>query len=149
MGCAHHAGVPEPAVHDGTPHISWTISVGNDENPDRTTVCQSDPAKECVTSARRGNERKLGHVDVYFHPARVETAYSGTVQVGFFDGPAEQHRSSVAASVKANDSPRPFSTTDLLTTTPGTYALVIDLVATATGNGQKQNIRQEVKVTVK
>jgi hypothetical protein len=146
LGCGK--SIPEPMVHDGTPHVSWTISTGDDDNYEKTLVCQSDPRTECVATARRGNERLLGHVDFYCHPASGLTTYTGTVRIGFFDGPAETHAMAVNMPVDSDEKPVSQSTTDLLSSAPGTYSMVIDLVATS-ASGQKKAIRQDVKILLK
>ena len=48
-GCGRK--VPEPVPHPPNPHISWEIKVGDQDNPDRTSVCKSDPRSECVVPA--------------------------------------------------------------------------------------------------
>ena len=70
-GCGRK--VPEPVPHPPNPHISWEIKVGDQDNPDKTSVCKSDPRSECVVPATTPERQVLATVHVDFHPATVET----------------------------------------------------------------------------
>lgn len=145
-GCAAKR-VPEPAIHDGNPHISWSISVGKYRNPERTMVCESDPPRACNVSARKENEEKFADVHLYYHPATAETTYTGTIQIGFFEGSTDTLRHDVDVTVKPGDAPKSVSVLDRLTTKPGVFMLTIDLAATVPG-GPAETIRRDVQVVV-
>jgi hypothetical protein len=85
---------------------------------------------------------------VYYHGAGDEIRYTGSIQVGFFEGPpTEAHEVRPNIVVKGNDI-RPQSVVDDVRATPGTYSLTFDVVAT-TAAGTLQPIRDVVRVVVK
>lgn len=145
-GCAKRS--PEPVGgHTTTPHVGWVIMSGDQENPDRDFACQSNPRSECVVPVDRPDARVLGHVHIYYHAAESETKYTGSIRIGFFDDPHEITASGIP--VKPGDSPRNQSVSDFVRNKPGTYTMSIDVVATSTQTGQKQNIRDQVSVIVR
>jgi hypothetical protein len=141
------ARTPEPVGgHTGTPHIGWVIMSGDQDNPDRDFVCQSKPRSECVMPADRPDERVLGHVHIYYHPAATETKYVGTVRIGFFDQP---HEINPNLTVPPGGKPGNQSVSDFVSSKPGAYTTSFAVDATSTPSGQKQSIREEVSVTVR
>jgi hypothetical protein len=141
------ARTPEPVGgHTGAPHIGWVIMSGDQDNPDRDFVCQSNPRSECVMPADRPDERVLGHLHVYYHPAATETKYAGSVRIGFFDQP---HEINPNLTVPPGGKPGSQSVSDFVSSKPGTYTTLFAIDATSTPNGQKQSIREEVSVTVR
>jgi hypothetical protein len=144
-GCMRR--IPEPAGgRTDTPRVGWVIMSGDAENPDRDFVCQSNPPSECVVPVDRPDSRVLAHVHMYYHSTPTETRYTGSVRVGFFDQP---HEINPSITVKAGDRAGNQSVWDFVTSTPGTYPLTIDVVATSTQAGEDRNIRDQVSVTVK
>lgn len=102
LGGARGHRVPEPvSVPKGAPHISWTIGVGGTDEPERTSVCQSDPRAAC-TLTRSAKERTLVTVHFYLHPAATETRYTGSARIGFFD---QAHEITINSTVKPGDRP--------------------------------------------
>ena len=146
-GCARK--VPEPVPHPANPHISWEIKVGDQDNPDKTSVCKSDPRSECIVPATTAERQVLATVHVYFHPATVETKYSGSAQIGFFDGSSAAHELKLDATVKAGDSPATNTIYDVVTRQPGTHRVRIAAVASPVPRGRSANIRDQINVTVR
>lgn len=147
-GCARC--VPEPpGVVPGTPHISWVIMSGTRDDPDQDFACQSDPRSECVVPASRPNAPTFSDVHVYYHGTSAETKYTGSFQVGFYDGPPEPHRVQTNTTVKKNESIINQSVTDIVTSTAGTYTVTFDLMATVTATGKTEPIRDQIRVVVK
>ena len=147
--CAKH--VPEPAgLAPGTPYISWVIMRGDRDNPDQAFVCQSDPRNDCVLPASRPNAPVFSDVHIYYHGAGVETKYTGSIQIGLFQGSADEaHSVQVNTTVRKAGSIVNQSVVDDVTETPGTYALTFAVVATLTDTGKTQPIRDQVPVVVK
>jgi hypothetical protein len=142
--------VPEPAgVARGTPHISWIIMSGDSDNPDREFVCQSEPRNECVIPVSRPDEQVFSDVHFYYHGAGAETKYTGSIDIGFFQGSPGAHTVQANTTVKKTESIMPHSITGIVTSTPGTYALTFALDATVTETGKSQPIRERVSAVVK
>ena len=146
-GCGKR--VPEPTPHPATPHISWKINVGDRDNPDKTPACQSDPRSSCVIPVSTGDRQVFAMVHLYFHPATVETNYSGSAQVGFFDGSPTVHEMRLTATIKPGDSPGTNSVYDIVTSKAGTYRVRVAAVATPVPNGRPVNVRDDIVVVVK
>lgn len=145
-GCVRR--IPEPAGgHTESPHVGWVIMSGDTDNPDRDFVCQSNPLSECVVPADRPDARVLGHLHVYYHAASMETKYTGSIRIGFFDEPHEITPPSTP--VKPGDRPGNQSVSDFVTSRPGTYTMSIAIVAMTTQTGQTQNIQDQVRVIVR
>jgi hypothetical protein len=144
-GCA--ARTPEPVGgHTASPHIGWVIMSGDQDNPDRDFVCMSTPRNECVMPVDRSEERVLGHLHIYYHPAATETKYVGSIRIGFFDQP---HEINPNLTVKPGEKPGNQSVADFVSSKPGTYKTSFAVDATSTPTGQTQSIREEVSVTVR
>ena len=143
--------IPEPAgLAPGTPHVSWIIMRGDRDNPDRDFVCQSDRRNDCVLPASRPNAPVFSDVHIYYHGTGVETKYTGSIQIGFFQGSADEtHTVQVDRTVPKTESIVNQSITDDVTVTPGNYAITFALVATLTDTGKTQPIREQVPVVVK
>ena len=142
--------VPEPTgVAPGTPHISWIIMHGDSDNPDREFACQSDPRTECVLPVSTPEERVFSDVHFYYHGAGAETKYTGSIEVGFFQGSPQSHTVQANTTVKKAESIMPHSVTGIVTSTPGTYPLNFALEATVTGAGKTQPIRERISTVVK
>jgi len=144
-GCARR--VPERAGGPkASPHVGWAILSGDAENSDRDVVCQSHARSECVVPADRPDARVLSHVHLYYHSASVETKYTGSVRIGFFDG---AHELKPNMTVKAGVSPGNHSVSNFVSSKPGTYLMTIAVVATSVPSGVAQEIREQVSVTVR
>ena len=147
-GCATH--VPESAVSiPGTPHVSWIIMSGDRDNPDREFVCQSEPRTECVVPVSRPDARVFSDVHIYYHGAGAETKYTGSIQVGFFNGSPSAHTLKTDLAVKKTERIANQSVSDIVTSTPGTYSVDFALVATVTDTKKTQPIREKIRVVVR
>jgi hypothetical protein len=142
-GCEKRVPVPSGATR-GTPHVGWVIMVGDRDNPDREFVCQSDPRTDCVLPASRPDNQAFTDVHLYFHPASKETRYAGTVQIGFFEG-ATPHELKPNVTVKPGAPVARSSVAGIVSSTPGTRALTIAIVA---DSGTPQQIQELVPVRV-
>jgi hypothetical protein len=141
--------VPEPVPHPPNPHISWEIKVGDQDNPDKTSVCKSDPRSECVVPATTPEREVLATIHLYFHPATVETKYSGSAQVGFFGGSPAAHELKLDATVKPDESPATNTIYAIVTSQRGTHRVRIAAVASPVPAGRAANIREQINVTVR
>ena len=142
--------VPEPVgVAPGTPHISWIIMSGDRDNPDQEFVCQSDPRNDCVVPVSRPDAQVFADVHFYYHGAGAETKYTGSIDIGFFQGSPASHRIQANTTVKKTESIMNQSVTSIVTATPGSYAVMFALAATVTDTGKSQPIREEVPVVVR
>lgn len=150
--CAAACGkrIPEPTgIAPGTPHVTWIIMSGDRDNPDQDFVCQSNPRNECVIPASRPDAQVFSDVHFYYHGAGAETKYTGSIDIGFFQGSADSHRIQANTTVKKTESIMNQSVTSIVTATPGRYAVTFTLVATSTDTGKNQPIQEQVAVVVK
>ena len=122
---------------------------GDRDTPDRDFVCQSLQQSECVVPMSRADAQVFAHVYVYYHPAATETRYTGSVQIGFFDGPGGANTVHPDLSVRPGGSPGNQSVVGIVSSQAGTYSLSIAVVATSTQTGASQEIRDLVSVTVR
>jgi hypothetical protein len=139
--------IPEPGG-GGTDaaRVGWVIMSGDNDNPDRDFACQSNPRTECVVPVDRANARVLAHVHMYYHPAPVETKYTGAIRIGFFEQPYEIKPN---ITVKPRDLPGNQSVANFVTNRPGTYTMAVDVLAEPTQGGQARTFREEVTVVVR
>ena len=111
--------IPEPTgIAPGTPHVTWIIMSGDRDNPDQDFVCQSNPRNECVIPASRPDAQVFSHVHFYYHGAGAETRYTGSIDIGFFQGAAESHRIQANMIVKKTESIMNQSVSSIVTATP-------------------------------
>ena len=140
---------PEPAgIAPGTPYVGWVIMSGDRDNPDQEFVCQSNPLSDCVVPASRPDAQVFSDVHFYYRGAGAETKYSGSINVGFFQGSRESHDLQANITVQGKSIANQ-SVTGIVTSTAGRYAIVFALVATSTDTGMSHPIRVEVPVVVK
>ena len=141
--------VPRPAGGvPGAPHVSWVIMSGDRDNPDQEFVCQSDPRTDCVVPATRPDAQVFSDVHFYYHGAGAETKYTGSIDVGFFQGSPESRKIQANTTVPKTESITNHSVTGIVTAMPGSYPVTFALVANVAGTGS-QTIREEVPVAVK
>ena len=114
---------------------------GDGDNPDREFVCQSDPRNDCVVPVSSRDEQVFSEVHIYYHGAGGETKYTGSIDIGFFQGSTASRRLQANTTVEKAESIRNHSVTGIVTATPGSYAITFTLVATATDTGKSQPIR--------
>ena len=150
IGSACVRPVPKPAaVPPGTPHVSWVLMYGDRDNPDNEFACQSNPRTECVVAASKPDALVFSDIHFYFHGAGAETRYEGTIDLGYLQGAPDSHTSRTNITVQKNESIANSSTTGIVTSTPGTYAVTIALTATVTDTSRTQSIRESIPVVVK
>jgi hypothetical protein len=147
-GCGPH--VPTPAtVVPGAPRISWIIMSGDRDNPDREFVCQSDPRTACEVPASQPASQVFSHLYVYYHPAAMETLYTGSIRVGFFGGDGASPEIKPRITVGPKEKLANQTVMGIVSTMPGTFPLTFDIVATPTGSSAGQPVRDSVDVIVK
>jgi hypothetical protein len=140
--------VPPPQnIAPGTPYITWIIMHGDSDNPDREFACQSTPRNDCALPVSTEAQPVFSHVYLYYHGVGQETTYAGEVQITFFRG-GGTGGSRTNITVRRNESITNQSTTGIVTSTPGAYALSIAFEAT-TSAGTKHQINEEVSVAVR
>lgn len=145
--CARH--IPEPpSLAPGTPYVSWVIMSGDRDNPDREFVCQSDPRNDCVIPVSRPDDQVFADVHIYYHGTGAEAKYTGTIDIGFFQGSSASHAIQANTTVKKNESIMSHSVAGIVTATPGRYAVAFSLVATLTDTGKSQPVQHQVPVVV-
>jgi hypothetical protein len=122
---------------------------GDRDNPDRNFVCQSDPRTECTVPVTRAEAPSLAHVYFYYHPAATDTKYTGTIDVGFFEGPPGSHviRPNLTLKGKEEDLGNE-SIVGIVSSRPGTYSLTIAIVATSQA-GAAEEFHDSIPVVVK
>jgi hypothetical protein len=143
-------GVPEPVgVPLGTPNVSWVLMYGDRDNADREFACQSDTRTECVLPASKPDAQVFSDIHFYFHGAGAETRYEGTINIGYLQGAPDSHTSRTNITVQKNGSITNSSTTGIVTSTPGTYAVTISQTATVKDTRKTQAIQESIAVVVK
>jgi hypothetical protein len=145
MGCGKRVPVPSAGT-PGTPHVGWVIMVGDRDNPNRDFVCQSDPRTDCVMPASRPDDQAFTDVHFYFHPAKAEATYRGTIVIPFFEG-STPHELKTDVTVKQGDAIANSSVSGIVPSKPGTYPMTIEVVADS--GGATRQIRDRVTVIVK
>jgi hypothetical protein len=137
--------VPEPVPHPPTPHISWSITVGQSDDE----VCKSTEKSPCVVPATRNDKRpQTATFHVFLHPAAGESKYQGQVVVGFIAGADPKGDIlEVGQTVKPDGAPVNVSATGVVKM-PGLYDVDIALTASAP-NTNPTPIKERVRVTVK
>lgn len=142
--------LPEPSgVAPGAPHISWIIMSGDRDNPDQEFVCQSAPRTDCVIPVSRPDAQVFSDVHFYYHGAGAETKYTGSIDVGFFQGSAASRQIRANTTVQKTEKIMNHSVTGIVTATPGSYPVRFALVATVAGSATGQPIQADVPVIVK
>ena len=142
--------VPKPAgVPLGTPHISWVLMYGDRDNADSEFACQSDPRTECVLPPSKPGAQVFSDIHFYFHGAGGETRYEGTINIGYLQGAPDSHTSRTNITVQKSGTITNSSTTGIVTSTPGTYAVTISQTATVKDTGKTQAIHESIAVVVK
>lgn len=139
-----HVGVPP-----GTPYISWVLMYGDRDNADREFACQSDPRTECVLPASKPDAQVFADIHFYFHGAGAETRYEGAINIAYLQGAPDSHTSRTTITVQKDESITNSSTTGIVTSTPGMYAVTISQTATVKDAGKTQAIQESIPVAVK
>jgi hypothetical protein len=141
--------IPEPAgLTAATPRISWVIMSGDRDNPDQDFVCQSDPRSACVIPASRPDSQTFSHVHVYYHGAGSETKYTGSIDIGFFQGAPPSHTIQANMVVAKADDVVTQSVTGIVASTPGRYAVTFALGASVTDTKVTRPIREQIPIAV-
>jgi hypothetical protein len=145
LSCGH--GVPKPPGIPGErPYVTWVIMSGDRDTPDRDFVCQSDTQAECVVRASRAEDPVHSDVHFYYHAVGAETRYTGSVQIGFFEGSPDAHNAPVDITVREDSTSQ--SILGIVSTRPGQYSITFDVVSTVTATGRTQPIRDQIPITV-
>jgi hypothetical protein len=118
--------------------------VGDRDNPNREFVCQSDPRTDCVMPASRPGVQVFTDIHFYFHSATMDTTYTGTIQIGFFEG-QKPHELKPKVIVKGGERATNASVSGIVSSKPGSYPMTIAVMA---ASGTSQEIRDRVPVTL-
>ena len=109
---------------------------GDRDNADREFACQSDPRTDCVLPASKPDAQVFADIHFYFHGAGAETRYEGSINIGYLQGAPDSHTSRTTITVQKDESITNSSTTGIVTSTPGTYAVTISQTATVKDAGK-------------
>jgi|SRR5436190_5085648 len=139
---------PRIGVAPGSPFVSWIIMAGDRENPDQEFVCQSTPRNECAVNASKPDAQVFGKVYFYYHGTDAVTRYEGPIEIGFFRGDRAANTTKAAIAVRKDESITHESVTGIVTSTPGTYAVKLDLSAKVE-TGRTGAIRETIVVVVR
>jgi hypothetical protein len=141
------SGLRRPAnTTPGTPNVTWVLMYGDSDNPDREFSCQSGPQMDCVLPPSRPGEQVFSDIHFYYHGAGAQTRYEGTRTIAYLSGP---YTSPTSVTVEKDQPLANQSVTGIVTSTPGTYDVVLSLTATVTGNPNTVPVRETIRVTVK
>jgi hypothetical protein len=142
--------VPESATGlPGMPRVSWVIMSGDRDNPDADFACQSEPQNDCTVPASRPDAQVFSDVHLYYHRGIAQTAYTGTIRIGHFQASRGMYQAEANITVPANESIVNQSIAGLVTSTPGSYEITIDVVAVSGDAGAGQAIRERIPIIVK
>ena len=142
--------VPEPAnIVPGTPHVTWVLMYGDRDNSDQEFACQSEPPTACTLPASRPESQVFADIHFYYHGAGAETRYEGTKSIGYLQGSPDSHTSRTNIAVKKNESITNESVTGIVTSTPGSYEVRLDLMAAMVDTGKTQPLRETIQVAVR
>jgi hypothetical protein len=141
--------IPQPTgVTPGTPRVSWVIMSGDRDNPDQDFVCQSDPRSACVIPASRPDAQTFSHVYVYYHGAGGETKYTGSIDIGFFQGATASHTIQANMVVAKAGDVMPQSVTGIVASTPGRYTVTFEVAGAVTDTKVTRPIREQIPIAV-
>jgi len=138
-----------PNATPGTPNVTWVLMFGDSDNPDREFACQSGPPADCVLPASRPDEQVFSDIHFYYHGAGGETKYEGTKTIGYLTGSRDAQTTPTSIVVKSDESIANESVTGIVTSTPGTHAVMVSLTATVKEKGKSQPVREIIQVIVK
>jgi hypothetical protein len=136
-------------VAPGTPYVSWVLMFGDRDNPDREFSCQSTPRTECVLPPSQADAQVFSNIHFYYHGAGGETKYEGTKTIGYLTGSREAQTTPTSIVVKSDESITNESVTGIVTSTPGTHAVMVSLTATVKETGKSQPVREIIQVVVR
>lgn len=69
--------------------------------------------------------------------------------LGIFEGSPASHNLRVDAKVKPDESPATNTIYDIVTSTPGTYHIIVAAVATPVPSGKPVDVRDDIAVVVR
>jgi len=122
---------------------------GDRANPDREFSCQSTPRTECVVPPSQAAAQVFSNIHFYYHGAGGETKYEGTKTIGYLTGSRDAQTTPTSIVVKSDESIANESVTGIVTSTPGTHAVMVSLTATVKEKGKSQPVREIIQVIVK
>jgi hypothetical protein len=99
--------------------------------------------------ASRPGAQVFSDVHIYYHGTGAETKYTGSIDIGFFQGTPAAHTTQANVTVAKGESIMNQSVTGIVTATPGPHPITFALVGTVTGTGANQPFREQVQVVVK
>ncbi len=146
--CAKRVPEPISAARSG-PHVTWVIMHGDRDNPDREFACQSDPRSECVVPGSKPGSRVFSDVHFYYHGAGRQTKFTGTVSVGFMGESTRASIFPVNARAEGIESIAYQSINGIVSSMPGTYKVMIDVVGMRGEGSKGQAVREEIDVIVR
>lgn len=146
MACGAHRPA-HTAPDESQPHITWEIRAGGDEGEDRRICASAEPQLRCVFAGATTGSRPVTTFHLFLHPAAQTAAYDGTIALPFLEGATERVRS-ISAVVQPQSEAYSSSITGLVTSTPGVYALLIDLNVKH-GATRALPIKMEIQVIAK
>ena len=146
MACGAHRPA-HTAPDESQPHITWDIRAGGDGGEERRICASAEPQPRCVFAGATTASRPLTTFHLFLHPAARTAAYDGTIRLPFLEGATQRVRP-ISAVVQPGAEAYSSSITGLVTSTPGVYALLIDLDVKH-GATRALPIRAEVQVIVK
>jgi hypothetical protein len=97
----------------------------------------------------RADAQVFSNVYVYYHGAGADTKYTGSIQIGFFQGAAVSKTLQPDITLLKSDSIKNQSVTGIVTSTPGTYSIDFKITATAVGTGNSQPIQMQIPIVVR
>src|SRR5262245_27297026 len=122
--------IPEPAAKPAVPYVSWIIMHGDSDNPDAQFACQSTGPRECTLPVSSPAAKVFSDVHMYFHGVGKETTYVGSYRAEFFNASNAAPRDSpIRTTVRGDEQIVNHSVTGIVTTTPGQYALRLNVDA--------------------
>jgi hypothetical protein len=101
-----------------------------------------------VLPASRSDAQVFSDVHFYYHSAGGETAYVGSIEVGFFQGPVASRLVQTSMKVRKGERIANQSVAGIVRSDPGPSEITFALIGTVAETGLSQPIRQVVPVVV-
>lgn len=128
---------PEHNVREATvderPEMSWMLS--SEVAGSERVLCRSESPDPCLLKNQPGTKSAVLTLHLSFHSTKTDTAYIGSMRLGFGD---KSFESKVDSKVTANGAAANTSVTLLSNGQPGTYTTQISVTATSTGQPPAQ-----------
>jgi hypothetical protein len=146
-GCARHAEV-HVAPDESTPHITWEIRSGTNEGAENFVCGSARSGQPCTLASSTDDRRMLATIHLLAHAAAQTTNYLGFTRATFLQGETDRKLGELNVTVDPGSRPVGATVIGRVTSTPGSYELLISVDAKEIGSSTPQQIVERVPVVV-